>query len=171
MAVHGKSFHPRFHLPTSSGFTVFSCSGAFLSSSFESRRSGSASAGGGGDRIVVSSSTSAILCRFSVGTDTEDVLRRLRPIGAYLSMERRLFLSLVRLGLRLCERSRLGLTLRVRVRPLLRSLRLLLLLLLGLRRLRSSDRSLLRLKRRSSSRVSRPLPTSARVSLLSALES
>lgn len=148
-------FEVRSHLPTWSGLEVFpgSCS------SFELRRPA-----GEGDRFAVSSSESAILCRFSVGTETEEVLRRLRAAGAYLSMDRRLFLSPlgVRLRLRLRERSRRGLALIVRVRP---RLRLLLLLRLGLRRRRSRDRSLLRLKRRSS-RDLRRLPTSVRASLL-----
>lgn len=77
-----------------------------------------------------------------MGTDTEDVLRRLRaPAGAYLSRERRRFRSLLglRLGLRLAEcLALLLLTLRLR-------------LVAGeYRRLRPSSRSLLRLKRRSS---------------------
>ncbi|GAD99472.1 hypothetical protein PVAR5_8187 [Paecilomyces variotii No. 5] len=149
MDNQNRCFEVRSHLPTSSGLEVFS--GPF--SSFELRRSA-----GEGDRFAISSSESAILCRFSVGTDTEEVLRRLRAAGAYLSMDRRLFLSVSLLGvrLRLRERSRRGLALTVRVRP---RLRLLLLLRLGLRRLRSRDRSLLRLKRRASGDLRR-FPTS-----------
>ena len=76
---------------------------------------------------------SAVLRRFSTGEDTDDVFRLLLPAGAYLSIERCLFLSLRRSGLRL---------------------------LLGLARGRLLPRSLLRLRlrlRRRSSRCLRPL--------------
>lgn len=57
-----------------------------------------------------------------MGTDIEEELRRLRAAGAYLSIERRLFLSLLGLWLRLrlYELRRFGLALTVRVRPRLR---------------------------------------------------
>lgn len=111
--------------------------------------------GGAGACLVGSSSSSVNLCRFSVGTDTEDVFRRLRAAGVYLWRERRLFRS--SLGVRL----RLRLLLALRVRPRLR----LRLLLTECRRLRPSSRSLLRLKRRSS-RGLRAFPISADVSFL-----
>ena len=75
---------------------------------------------------------SAILRRLSTGEDAEDVFLRLRPAGAYLSMERCLLLSLCRTGLLLRRRGGLLLRLgslrgRLRWRSLLR-------LRLGLRR-------------------------------------
>src|SRR6266536_51300 len=56
-----------------------------------------------GDCFVVASISeeSALLRRFSMGEETEDVFRRLRPAGAYLSNDRRLFLSPLGPGLRL----------------------------------------------------------------------
>lgn len=49
--------------------------------------------GSGVDLFASSSEESAVLCRFSTGEETEEVLRRLLAAGAYLSMDRRLFLS------------------------------------------------------------------------------
>lgn len=119
----------------------------------------------GGDRLAASSSSSAILFRLSLGTDTEDVLRRLRATGAYLSMDRRRFLSLMRLWLRLRLRLRES-WLALRERP---RLRLRLTLWDEYRRLRVSLRSLLRLKRRSS-RDLRAFAISAVDSFLSSRE-
>jgi hypothetical protein len=146
---------------------------------------------GGGECFAVTSLSeeeSALLRRFSTGEETEEVFRRLRPAGAYLCNDRRLFLSLVGLGL-LLPPIFLGLRslslfpatglmlLSLSFRPALRSLPpflgltlrslSLLRLLLGLPRRRGL---LLRLKRRSS-RVLRSFPTSARLSLLSSYES
>jgi hypothetical protein len=147
---------------------------------------------GGGECFAVTSLSeeeeSALLRRFSTGEETEEVFRRLRPAGAYLCNDRRLFLSLVRLGL-LLPPIFLGprslslfpatglMLLSLSFRPALRSLPpflgltlrslSLLRLLLGLPRRRGL---LLRLKRRSS-RVLRSFPTSARLSLLSSYES
>lgn len=49
--------------------------------------------GSGGGLFASSSEESAVLRRFSTGEETEEVLRRLLAAGAYLCMERRLFLS------------------------------------------------------------------------------
>ena len=49
--------------------------------------------GSGGGLFVSSSEESAVLCRFSTGEETEEVLRRLLAAGAYLWIERRLFRS------------------------------------------------------------------------------
>ena len=134
------------------------------SASFISLSAGSVG-GGGGACLVGSSSSSVNLCRFSVGTDTEDVFRRLRAAGVYLWRERRLFRSSLGVRLRLRPplrlRLRLPLALCVPSRPRLR----LRLLLTECRRLRPSSRSLLRLKRRSS-RGLRAFPISADVSFL-----
>ena len=68
-----------------------------------------------------SAEESAILRRLSAGGETEEVLRLLLAAGAYLSMERCLFLSLCRTGVGLLLRgavtgeSRSMLTLRLRM--------------------------------------------------------
>lgn len=55
----------------------------------------------GASVIPSSPEESAILRRFSVGEDTEELLRLLLPAGAYLCIERCRFLSLLLSGVRL----------------------------------------------------------------------
>lgn len=72
--------------------------------------------GAGAGVFLSSPEESAGLRRFSAGEDTEEVLRLLLPAGAYLGIERCLFLSLRLSGLRLLLRApRIGLLPRSRL--------------------------------------------------------